>query len=118
MHELGARVVDAVRELLLGEAPGEWDADRARPLGRPVEKRRLEPVVEHDGHARAGRNAQPPGDAGNPWEELVVADPGERLALRMPLAGGEERLREVHRASSRACAKVSRASSIAATMGA
>ncbi len=96
-HDLGARVVDAVRELLLREAPREGNEHGPGPLRRPVEERRLDPVVEDDGDPRSLLRPEPAGEARNPRHQLAVADPGECLELRMSLAGGEEGLGQVHR---------------------
>ncbi len=114
----GARIADAVVELLLGEPPGQRHEDGARPLRSPVEEGRLEPVVHHHGKPVAGRQVEPTRDPGHARQQRVVADPGKGLELGVTLAGREERLREVHRPASRARARVSRASSIAATIGA
>ena len=72
-HELGARVADAVVELLLGEPPRERHEDGARPLGRPVEQGRLEPVVEDDRDPVAGLDVEPTGDPRHARQQLVVA---------------------------------------------
>ena len=62
-HDARAAVVEAVVELLVREPPRERHEDGAGPLRRPVEERRLEPVVEHDGDALAGLDAEAAGDA-------------------------------------------------------
>ena len=116
-HELCAGIADAVVEFLLGEPPGERDEHGARPLRSPVEQGRLEPVVEDDRDPVAGLGSEPAGDPRYSRQQHVVADPGERLELGVPLAGREERLREVHRPAFLARDRSSRASSIAATMG-
>ena len=59
-HDLGAGVVDAVRELVLREAPRERDEHGSGPLRRPVEERRLDPVVEDDGDSRSRLDPSPP----------------------------------------------------------
>ena len=58
-----AAVAEAVVELLAGEAPRERHGDRARPLRRPVQQRRLEPVVEHERDALARLDRETAGDA-------------------------------------------------------
>ena len=108
-HERRAAVLEAIAEVILGKPPGEWDDDRACPLAGPVEKRGLEPVVEHDRHALARVHAQPACNAPHSRQELAVREPGERVELGLPLAGGEQRLREVHARAT---------SSIASTIGA
>ena len=112
-HDLGPRVADAVVEILLGEAPRKRHADSAHPLAGPVEEHRLEPVVEHERNAVAGLDAEATGDARDPRQQLLVGDAGERLGPRGALAGVEQRPGEIHGPSFR-----SRASSIAATIGA
>ena len=61
-HERRPGILDAVGELLLGQPPRERRAHRACPLARPVEQRRLEPVVEDDRDPRARLDPEPAGD--------------------------------------------------------
>ena len=101
-------VAEAVVELVPREAPGERHGDRARPLRRPVQERRLEPVVEHERDARARLDVEPAGDPLDARQQLVVGDARERLVPGKALAGDGERLGEVHRPAT---------SSIASTIG-
>ena len=80
-------VAETVVELLIREAPRERHRDRPSPLARPVEERRLEPVVEDERHALAGCDGQATGDPPDAREQLAVGQRRERLPLRMPLAG-------------------------------
>ena len=107
-HEARVAVVDAVVELVVREPPRERHEDDARPLRGPVEERRLEAVVEHDGEALAGREPEPACDPPHARQQVPVGEPRERLELGMPFGGREQALGEVH------CPA---ASSIAATIG-
>ena len=117
-HQLGPRVVDAIGELLVREPPRQGNENRPGPLRGPVEERRVEPIVEDHCHPCPRLGVQPAGKAPDTRKQLAVADTRERLELRIALAGGEERLCQVHGSSFGARGAVSRASSIAATMGA
>ena len=75
-HDARAAVVEAVVELLVRDPPREWDEDGAGPLRCPVEERRFEPVVEHDGDPLAGLDAEAAGEALDAVEQLAVAKPG------------------------------------------
>ncbi len=115
-HEPRPAVVEAVVELLVRDPPRERDEDGAGPLCSPVQERRLEPVVEHDGDPLAGLDAEAAGEPPDAVEQLAVAEARERLELGVALAGRKQGGREVHALPPASCGDSTHAS-IASTIG-
>ena len=103
----GAAVFEAVVELGLRQAPRQRHEHDARPLGRPVEECGLDAVVEDDGQPFAALELEPRGDPRCATHAAPRTCSREApRARRVPLAGGEQRQREIHPAASRIAATI------------